>query len=451
VCQCLHCMTETKLSDRFLQPVLLGHGVVGAVFQVLDKQTGQTVAVKVPKQDNLVGQAVEFSNGSALRNLKIDYLVEPLEACVCAPEDGETWHGIQLTSHPRVCMTFELCKGGTLEQDCERSRLAVPCVSCNALNSHAFDGCANGSRILKLMRNIAHALARMHAAGWLHNDVARRNIFLTQVGGDSCKLGDFGLCQWIGPGGEAKATWKNWSHGLAPEVARGPYSFPADIYALGVALLQSLLLKPRPQDMYHLKDDPADLIKEVHRLYAWPQLETLLKDMVEDAPARRPSAAQVLQRLDGLAGLVALSQGQRLCYPPNGVGKNETAAVLKYREAAAAGIDEGMFALGTCQQFAKGTQQDVAQAVYWYSRAATNGHAAAAFALGDCLHLGHGGITRDIQKAMAAYRQAAAGGNVNAMFALACCHHHGDGVPADQARALNWLQQAHAGGHTGHL
>ncbi|KAH6627118.1 hypothetical protein B0J18DRAFT_160369 [Chaetomium sp. MPI-SDFR-AT-0129] len=89
-------------------------------------------------------------------------------------------------------------------------------------------------RIWKILLEAAQGLYAIHKAGFIHLDIKPANIFITFDG--YLKIGDFGLATtWPAPkdiDGEGDREY------IAGEILRGEYDKPADIFALGLIILE---------------------------------------------------------------------------------------------------------------------------------------------------------------------------------------------------------------------
>ncbi|KAK4158523.1 hypothetical protein C8A00DRAFT_10677 [Chaetomidium leptoderma] len=89
-------------------------------------------------------------------------------------------------------------------------------------------------RIWKILLETAQGLSAIHRAGFIHLDIKPANIFITFDG--YLKIGDFGLATpWPAAKGiEAEGDREY----IAAEILRGEYDKPADIFALGLIILE---------------------------------------------------------------------------------------------------------------------------------------------------------------------------------------------------------------------
>ncbi|WP_136478020.1 tetratricopeptide repeat protein [Pseudomonas sp. DG56-2] len=125
---------------------------------------------------------------------------------------------------------------------------------------------------------------------------------------------------------------------------------------------------------------------------------------------------------------------------------SHTQAAKHYRQAAHAGLDWGMYNYANMLATGRGVGQDHAAALAWYRQAAELGHAKSMNLLGRYLEEGEC-CPRDVAAARHWYQCSAEAGDFRGQFSHA-------GVLAAQGltqEALEWLQQALAGGNENFL
>lgn len=160
-------------------------------------------------------------------------------------------------------------------------------------------------RACSLLRDVASALAFLHARQLLHRDVAPRNVRCTEDG--RAKLLDFGMLSTMGISHEVVGTLPS----IAPEMLLGlPMDGRADLFGLG-ALAFWLLTGRHPQRIRNLDDlmrngrrpppAPSSLVRELPAA-----LDDLVLSLLSSEPLGRPShAAEVIERLGAIAELPA--------------------------------------------------------------------------------------------------------------------------------------------------
>ncbi|MFN2563660.1 MAG: protein kinase [Gemmatimonadaceae bacterium] len=169
--------------------------------------------------------------------------------------------------------------------------------------------------VVRLMRELADALAHAHSRGVVHRDIKPENVLLE---GSHALVADFGVAKALsaatagdsGTTAAARATATGVLLGtpayMAPEQAAGDRTADhrADLYALGLVGYEMLAGRPpfaehTPQRLLaaHLVEAPAPLARL--RPDAPPALAELVMRCLEKDPARRPqSAAEVLAALE---------------------------------------------------------------------------------------------------------------------------------------------------------
>lgn len=156
---------------------------------------------------------------------------------------------------------------------------------------------------LWIARQVAGALAALHAAGWLHADVKPGNIHVSSVG--HATLIDLGLALQLRSDQCGRdAPFHGTAAYAAPEmISRArEVGAPADTYSLGATLYE--LVTGRPP----FPDADIDCVMAAHLERALPnprhlrpQLDQgtsrLLRDMLAKEPLRRPADDELVERL----------------------------------------------------------------------------------------------------------------------------------------------------------
>jgi transcriptional regulator with GAF, ATPase, and Fis domain/predicted Ser/Thr protein kinase len=237
----------------------LGKGGGGEVWAVLDRHTGERLALKV-----LAADATEGEMRALVR-------------------EAVTLSGLEGLGVPRVLgfgrlpvtgrpfMVRELVEGTSLQQCVEERR---------------------GGRVcLEALAGTAEQATMLHRAGLLHGDIKPANVIVADSG--RATLVDLGLAApWRERGTEAKGLTPKYA---APELFAGkPLTVRAEIYALGVAL-EDLL------DAFGGELPPS----------AKPELEAVARRATREEPTERfPSADEFASALRRAAGLGEQSQHQ---------------------------------------------------------------------------------------------------------------------------------------------
>ncbi|MGW1676323.1 serine/threonine-protein kinase [Saccharopolyspora sp. NPDC002376] len=155
-------------------------------------------------------------------------------------------------------------------------------------------------RVAEIGSRLADVLAHVHGNGILHRDVKPSNVLI--VGDDSVYLADFGISRLAAAAGRitgsgvliGTATY------MSPEQVSGDeVGFPADVYALGLVLLESATGKVEYPGsgaesavarLVRAPEVPLELPSGLHRA---------LLAMTATDPAKRPSAGECADLLAG--------------------------------------------------------------------------------------------------------------------------------------------------------
>jgi len=152
-------------------------------------------------------------------------------------------------------------------------------------------------------RQLASALAALHAAGWLHGDVKPENVLVGPSG--HVTLIDLGLARKLETreccGSEILAGSLAY---LSPEsfLPSATLTAQSDVYNLGAVLYELLSGQPMFAEtdpvnlaLLHLRQNPSDVREAA--LDVPPVLSRLVMRMICKEPLRRPSAAEVVSQL----------------------------------------------------------------------------------------------------------------------------------------------------------
>ncbi|KAJ2400702.1 mitosis inhibitor protein kinase swe1 [Coemansia sp. RSA 2559] len=186
-------------------------------------------------------------------------------------------------------MQFELCERGSLAAYLDERAHVDERVS----EAHAW----------AILAHAAYALNRLHECGVAHLDIKPANFLLGSRFGRPgaeqdegwLKLADFGHAvrlpheplAWVEEGDREY---------MAPEVLRGVYTKAADVFSLGMMLLEitaDIVLPDNGVDWHKLREGCFDDQSFVDLPYSYDLIETI-KLMLHPDPARRPSLAQIL-------------------------------------------------------------------------------------------------------------------------------------------------------------
>lgn len=192
----------------------------------------------------------------------------------------------------------------------------------------------------RVLRDVASALALIHARKLLHRDISPSNVRLTLDG--RAKLLDFGALTSFGVPPDLVGT----PAFMAPEMlSREPLDQRADLYSLGALAYWTLTRRTavRVRDLDGLRAAWALPIERPSAFVSLPKpLEELVLWLLNKDPAARPaSAAEVIERLTAIADLPPEAEEQKVAYSylahPPLVGRED---VLSRCDAAIARVAE---------------------------------------------------------------------------------------------------------------
>ncbi len=189
--------------------------------------------------------------------------------------------------------------------------------------SVGWDGAFPVGDALRILVQLAAALAYAHAAGIVHRDLKPANVIL-EAGDPSCaKIIDFGLAKIAEDGGLTRLTEDKQAIGSplywAPEQSTNADVGPAaDVYALGgiayFVLSGEPMFEPRPAVAMvyaHQHEAPESLAQRCRDLALPAGLDELIASCVAKHPANRPRAADLVVALDRMLAQTPSSGGAR--------------------------------------------------------------------------------------------------------------------------------------------
>ena len=259
---------RTVLAGRYVLNSPLGRGGMGQVWEGRDERLGRPVAVKLLTRDMLAGRA------------------EPDDLIRRFTREAAITAGLEHPGVPTIYdageydggffLVMELVDGCTISDlIAEQGPLPVPWVA-------------------GVGAQVAAVLAMAHDRGIIHRDIKPQNVMLT--GDGTAKILDFGVAGLLNQRITRTGVTVGTPAYMAPEQL---HSLPAtprtDLYTLGCLLYEMLAggpvfaaTSPAALMRKHLEQAPAPL----HRDDLHPWLDTLVRQLLEKDPARRPADAR---------------------------------------------------------------------------------------------------------------------------------------------------------------
>ncbi len=271
-------MVGRTLAGRYRLDEELGSGGMGTVYRAVDDTRGEAVAVKVLKMGTADPDVVaRFRREQTFSSVSSPHLVRVLD------------HG---DDEGVLFLVLELLRGQSL-----RERVTS-------------DDPVPVKEALQIARDVACALAELHAIGVAHRDIKPGNIMLVQEPVPRAVVLDFGIARSLDP--QATITSTSFIAGtagyIAPEITMGGRSYDAraDLYSLGVVLYEMVVGAPPFVAANALAlaarqatEDP--LPPRSREPSVPPDVSELVMRLLARNPAKRPaSAARVAAKLEAL-------------------------------------------------------------------------------------------------------------------------------------------------------
>jgi serine/threonine protein kinase len=245
-----------------------------------------------------MGRVYEIERLADGKRLALKVLVKVADAAALARFAREAQIAARL-EHPNVVAAIDL---GLLRSG---APFIVMELVAGASLAEFRDRYGDVSWALRLLAQVAEALAAMHARSIVHRDLKPANVLVT----DSCvKVADFGLSRIADENGVAASLTRSgvlmgtpWY--MAPELAHGARAAqpPSDVFSLGV-LAYELLARRLPYDSPPVFTPPDRSPPPLSGVV--PELARLIDDCLRIRPEERPSAVELAHCLRALvAGL----------------------------------------------------------------------------------------------------------------------------------------------------
>lgn len=269
--------TEALLNGRYRLLDRLGRGGMATVYRAEDAILERTVAIKLIRHDPEVPFAADR--------------VHTEKALLAA------------VNHPALVTLFDAhLDPGTPQY------LVMELVDGPSLARRMTHGPLSSADAAQIGEDLANALEAVHAAGIIHRDVKPSNVLLappaTASGRWTAKLADFGIACTPETSKVRTGVVLGTAAYMAPEQLRDlPLTPAADIYALGLVLLEALTGRhgyPIGTSLESARvrlTEPPDIPDAVS-----PGWRRLILWMTQVDPEERPSAEEVAAEIRGFRG-----------------------------------------------------------------------------------------------------------------------------------------------------
>eukprot|EP00730_Choanoeca_flexa_P017776 TRINITY_DN8595_c0_g1_i1.p1 TRINITY_DN8595_c0_g1~~TRINITY_DN8595_c0_g1_i1.p1 ORF type:complete len:845 (+),score=261.70 TRINITY_DN8595_c0_g1_i1:221-2755(+) len=249
----------------------LGEGTFGVVRKVKHAQTGEFAAAKV----------IPVESDEELE----DYVVEADILTECPSEQIVGLRGAYLW-HDNLWIVLELCEGGALDDVLIELEAGL-----------------QEAAIASIAHQVVKGLQHLHENHIIHRDLKAGNLLLTRTG--AIRITDFGVSAFMKTSKKQRDTFIGTPYWMAPEVIicenvrDRPYTVSADIWSLGITLLELAETAPPYQDLHPMrvlfritKSVPPTL-NEPHKWSA--EFSDFLRKCLQKDPSERWTASMLLQ------------------------------------------------------------------------------------------------------------------------------------------------------------
>lgn len=257
---------------RWKRGDLIGQGMFGKVYQALNLDTGELLAVKTYQlNQNLRIAEVE------LMNIKRELMI------------------LKSLDHPNIVKYFQV-DFNQEENSIDLITEYVPSGSMFML-LEKYKGLSE-SVIRNYTKQLLEGLSYLHSNEVVHRDLKSANILVTE--NSSLKLTDFGCSRRFDSDSNGQSrSFKGSPYWMAPEmVLKQGHGYPADIWSLGCLVIEMATGKPPWSNYSKYSKEVLRLIAQPGNLPDIPKLTPGLTDFVllclKREPNKRPTAKDLL-------------------------------------------------------------------------------------------------------------------------------------------------------------
>uniref|UniRef100_A0A672IW22 non-specific serine/threonine protein kinase n=1 Tax=Salarias fasciatus TaxID=181472 RepID=A0A672IW22_SALFA len=255
---------QSYFSQCFTNLGLLGRGSFGEVYKVQSTKDGHQYAVK---------RSAQRFRGNLERNRSV----------------REARNHERLCPHPHILDFVAAWE--------ESDRLFIQTELCStSLLLHAENQPPDEPSAWAYLCDLLAALQHLHSHGFVHLDLKPANVLITRSG--RLKLGDFGLLYEVKQTGAGANEKEDAQEGdpryMAPELLRGEYGPAADVFSLGVSILELAcnIEVPNGGEGWQQLRQGCLPLEFTSGLSA--ELQTVLRMMLAPEPSTRATVSELL-------------------------------------------------------------------------------------------------------------------------------------------------------------
>ncbi|XP_035468956.1 membrane-associated tyrosine- and threonine-specific cdc2-inhibitory kinase isoform X2 [Scophthalmus maximus] len=260
---------QSYFSQCFTNLGLLGRGSFGEVYKVQSNEDGRQYAVK---------RSAHRFRGNSERNRSVR----------------------EARNHERLCPHPHILYFVAAWEECGRLYIQTELCSTSLL-LHAEDQPPGTDEpaAWAYLCDLLSALQHLHSRGFVHLDLKPANVLLTDSG--RLKLGDFGLLLELKdkstePVGEKvkEDAQEGDPRYMAPELLRGDYGPAADVFSLGVSILELACNMEVPNGGEGWQQLRQGCLPSEFTSGLSTELQTVLQMMLAPEPSERPTVSELL-------------------------------------------------------------------------------------------------------------------------------------------------------------
>lgn len=260
---------QSYFSQCFTNLGLVGRGSFGEVYKVQSNMDGRQYAVK---------RSAQRFRGNSDRNRSVR----------------------EAQNHERLCAHPHILNFVAAWEECGRLFIQTELCSTSLLvHAENQPPGPDESAAWAYLCDLLSALQHLHSHGFVHLDLKPANVLITDSG--RLKLGDFGLLLELEPTSEEPATGKakdDVQEGdpryMAPELLRGEYGPAADVFSLGVSILELACNIEVPNGGEGWQQLRQGHLPSKFTNGLSVELQSVLRMMLAPEPSERPTVSELL-------------------------------------------------------------------------------------------------------------------------------------------------------------